>query len=290
MTPSHARMLQVLRYIDAHLDDDLRIETLCGVAAFSKYHFHRRFSALFGVSVHRYVQILRLKRAAHRLAFRRGDSVIRIALESGYAGPEAFARVFRQRVGQTPSAFRRQPHWAGWHAVSVSIAKARSISMATPFRDDQVRLVDFPATAVAVLEHRGDPARIGDSIRQFIAWRQQAGLPPRVSATFNILHVDPETTPAAEYRIDLCAATEGAVLPNAWGVMAGCIPGGRCAVLRVTGPSEWLRPAVQFLYADWLPRSGEAIRDAPVFVQRISFFPDVAESEAVTDVFLPIAG
>jgi len=36
-----ARMQRVLDYIDRHLDGDLDLETMRGVAAFSKFHFHR---------------------------------------------------------------------------------------------------------------------------------------------------------------------------------------------------------------------------------------------------------
>src|ERR1700710_1173716 len=68
----YARMQRVLDHIDRHLDDDLGLETLSGVAAFSKYHFHRQFTATFGLSVHRYVQLARMKRASHRLA--QGDA------------------------------------------------------------------------------------------------------------------------------------------------------------------------------------------------------------------------
>jgi hypothetical protein len=50
-----ARMRRVLDYIDRHLDSDLDLETVSGVAAFSKFHFHRQFTATFGLSVHRYV-------------------------------------------------------------------------------------------------------------------------------------------------------------------------------------------------------------------------------------------
>ena len=62
-----ARMRRVLDYIDRHLDSDLDLETVSGVAAFSKFHFHRQFTATFGLSVHRYVQLARMKRASHRL-------------------------------------------------------------------------------------------------------------------------------------------------------------------------------------------------------------------------------
>ena len=64
-----ARMRRVLDYIDRHLDRDLDLETVSGVAAFSKFHFHRQFTATFGLSVHRYVQSARLKRASHQLAY-----------------------------------------------------------------------------------------------------------------------------------------------------------------------------------------------------------------------------
>jgi AraC family transcriptional regulator len=283
----HARMQRVLVYIDGRLEDDLSVEALSGVAAFSKFHFHRQFSALFGISVHSYVQLARLKRAAHRLAYRRDEPILQIALDSGYAGPEAFTRAFRQLVGQTPSAFRKQPDWTPWQTAIGPFNQTRSAHM-SDFTDDQVRIIEVPATPVAIMSHRGHPARIGDTIRRFIAWRKAAGLPPKVSATFNILHNDPETTQPEEYRFDLCAAVTRPVPAEDEAVQNGLIPAGRCAVLRLTGASDDLKPAVSFLYRDWLPRSGEDLRDFPIYAQRVSFFPDVAESEAITDIFLPL--
>jgi AraC family transcriptional regulator len=95
----HARMQRVLEYIDKHLDDDLNLDVLSSVAAFSKFHFHRQFSTIFGLSVHRYVQLARMKRASYRLAYRDAQSVTDIAMDSGYDTPDAFARAFRQRFG-----------------------------------------------------------------------------------------------------------------------------------------------------------------------------------------------
>ena len=160
--------------------------------------------------------------------------------------------------------------------------------MSATFSRGQVAVIDFPATPVAVLEHRGDPAGIAETVRRFIAWRKQAGLPPRSSATFGILHHDPHTTAAKDYRQDLCAATRQPIAANEYGVRAGLIPAGRCAVLRLIGATTQIRGAVQFLRADWLPHSGEAMRACPVFVQRVSFPPDVAEADTITDVFLPL--
>ena len=121
-----------------------------------------------------------------------------------------------------------------------------------------------------------------------ITWRREAGLRPDASATFNVFHDDPRTTPAADYRMDLCAGTARAIEPNEHGVQAGSIPGGRCAVLRVTGSADNLEPAALFLYRDWLPASGEEPRDFPLYCQRITFFPEVPEHAAITDLYLPL--
>jgi AraC family transcriptional regulator len=282
------RFRKVFDHVDAHLGDELPVDALAAVAAFSKFHFHRQFTELFGMPVHRYVQLARLKQASWQLAFRDGMNVIDIALASGYEGPEAFARAFRKNVGQSPSQFRRQPDWTLWQANHEPLRQLRTTHMQTNFAASQVRIVDFPVTPVAAARHLGDPARIGDAVRRLIAWRKENALPPKVSATFNILYDNPETTPASEFRFDVCAATPREVGPNAHGVAGQVIDGGRCAVLRHVGSDDLLAQAVHYLYADWLPQSGEEARDYPLFVQRVTFFPDVPENEAVTDIFLPL--
>lgn len=284
----HARFRKVLEYIDAHLGDQLTVDTLSGVAGFSKYHFHRQFSELFGIGVYRYVQLRRLKRASSQLAFRNDSSIIDIALANGYEGPESFARAFRKSIGQSPSGFRKQPQWDAWHVIHQPLNELRSHHMRPATRIDQVGLVDFPATRVAVFEHRGDPRLIGDAVRSFIAWRKQNQLHPRVSATFNILYDNPAEVAPEDYHLDLCAATDRDVIGSVSGIVCKTIPGGRCAVLRHTGSDDTLGETIKFLYAEWLPQSGEALRDFPVYLQRVQFFPDVPENEAIIDVFLPL--
>lgn len=161
--------------------------------------------------------------------------------------------------------------------------------MAPVFLVSDVRIEDFPETRVAMLTHRGDPAGLPASITRFIAWRRENHLPPPRSATFNIAWNDPQSVPAADFRMDLCAATDHAIAANPQGVVAGVIPGGRCAVLRHTGTDEGLDAAARFLCGEWLPQSGERGRGFPLFLQRVHFFPEVAEDAMVTDLFLPLA-
>ena len=44
---------RVLSHIEAHLDEDLSVDTLSTVAGFSPFHFHRQFSAYTGIGVGR---------------------------------------------------------------------------------------------------------------------------------------------------------------------------------------------------------------------------------------------
>ena len=284
----HARMHRVLVFIDDHLEQSLSVAVLSEVAAFSKHHFQRQFSSLFGISVGRYVQLARLKRASYRLAFRDDGSVLEIALDSGFEGPEAFSRAFRRHFDQSPSRFKREPRWSPWLAANAPLTQARSKIMSSPLVEADVRIVDFPQTAIALLAHRGDPAQIGEAVRRFITWRKATGLTPKVSATFNIFHPNPHDPLAELDQIDLCAATDQPIAPNAEGVIAGVIPAGRCAVLRQVGGGDDLRATATWLYGQWLAASGEEPRDYPMFAQRISVFPDVPEHEAITDLSLPI--
>ena len=157
------RMQRVLEYIDQHLDGDLDLETVSGAAAFSKFHFHRQFTATFGLSVHRYVQLARLKRASHRLAGADDDSITQIAMDAGYDAPDAFARAFRKRLGQSPSSFRKSPDWEPWLSAFGPLEKSRSKVMQIIFEQNDVTIRDVPPTPVAMLEHRGDRATLDDT-------------------------------------------------------------------------------------------------------------------------------
>jgi AraC family transcriptional regulator len=282
------RFARVLAHIEGHSEESLSLDELSGLAAFSRHHFHRQFSAFLGMSTYRYVQFMRMRRASWRLAFRAEMSVQDVALATGYEGPEAFARAFRQFAGQSPSEFRAAPDWPGWHSRFRPFIHLRQTTMNTLPAPQIVRVVQFRATRLGVLEHRGSPLRLGESIRAFIEWRKACKLPPAASATFNLVYNDPEETPAEEFRFVLGAATDQPIEPNAAGVTAFTIPSGRCAVLRHVGSDDQLGRSIWHLYSNWLPGSGEELRDFPLFMQRVTFFPDVPDSEAVTDIYLPL--
>lgn len=74
---------QAIRYIEDHLDKKLDLETVASALHYSKYHLHRIFTKIVGLTVHEYVQRRQLTEAAKLLAFSK-RSIMEIALSSGY--------------------------------------------------------------------------------------------------------------------------------------------------------------------------------------------------------------
>ena len=223
----HARMQRVLDYIDQHLDHDLGLDVLSSVAAYSKYHFHRQFTATFGLSVHRYIQLARMRRASYQLAYMNAQSVTDIAIDAGYDAPDSFARAFRRRFGQSPSSFRRSPDWEPWLAAFGPLDNARSKLMQKTFTTDDVTIRDVPTTPVAIMEHRGDPTTLSATIQRFIAWRKAAGLHPKTNPTFNVWRSERRPSSPADYSVDLCVGTDHPIKAGGEQIKAGEIPGGR---------------------------------------------------------------
>ncbi|WP_229708942.1 AraC family transcriptional regulator [Silvimonas iriomotensis] len=283
----YTRFANVLHFVDAHLDEDLPLTRLAAVAGVSRWHFQRQFAAALGLGVYEYIRLRRLKRASLQLAFRPTQSVLDIALDNGYAGPEAFARAFRQQLGQSPAAFRQSPQWRDWHYVYLPLYTLRNRIM-TSQPTCQPEIVERAATPVALLRHCGDPALLGQTIRSFISWRKRNHMPPSTHATYNVLYNDPYTTPPADYRIDLAVACTAPVAGGPEGLIAAELPGGRYARLRYTGPDETLGVAIAALYTGWLAQSGETLRETPLWIERVRFYPDVPEHEAISDIYLPL--
>jgi AraC family transcriptional regulator len=287
VTKYQKRFVEVINYIEANLDTDLDIEKLCQRAHLSKYHFHRQCSVFFGVSVMSLVKLLRLKRAAYQLAYRDDKKVVDIALANGYESHEAFSRAFKKRFSKSPSSFRRSPDWTPWHSKYEPILILRTKIM-NEKANFNVKIVDFPETLIATMEHRDSPDMLGNTIQKFIEWRKKNKLPPNKSKTFNLIYDDPNIVNSKDYRFDVCCSIPHLVEETACGIVNKTIPAGKCAVVRHTGSDDTIGLVVNYLYLAWLNDSSFKVRDFPIFFERVTFFPEVTENELITNVYLPI--
>jgi len=100
-----SRLKRVFEYVENHLDKEIRLSNLAGIASMSPYYFARLFKNSTSVTPHQYVASRRIERAKELL--RHSDaSVFEIGVRVGYLDAKHFRTLFRRKVGVSPSGFR----------------------------------------------------------------------------------------------------------------------------------------------------------------------------------------
>lgn len=105
---------EVIDYIHRNLYDPLPLSQLAGHVSYSPYHFARIFKEVIGLPPLYYVSALRLQKAKE-LLLHTNLCVRDIALEIGQQSLGTFTTRFAEKVGVTPSQFRRQAEEADGH-------------------------------------------------------------------------------------------------------------------------------------------------------------------------------
>lgn len=109
MPKSHgdADILRVQNWLDEHFDQPLLIDELAGRFGFGVRNFKRRFKEATGYTPLAYLQTLRLEKAKQLLETTR-MSLDSITFAVGYEDSNSFRRLFLQRVGLLPAAYRKK--------------------------------------------------------------------------------------------------------------------------------------------------------------------------------------
>ena len=104
----------LLRYIQEHLTEPLPIDRLAEHAFLSKYYLMRRFKAVTGYGIHRYITSKRLLLARSLLE---GDAPItQICYDCGFQDYSSFSRAFRHMFHRTPAQYRENAE-RGYHEI-----------------------------------------------------------------------------------------------------------------------------------------------------------------------------
>ncbi|HST83391.1 MAG TPA: AraC family transcriptional regulator [Kineosporiaceae bacterium] len=104
---SNRRMLRARDAMDRDYAQPFDVPALARIAHVSQAHFTRTFRATFGETPHRYLQRRRVERAMFLL--RETDrSVTDICFHVGFGSPGTFSRTFRDIVGRSPRAYRKE--------------------------------------------------------------------------------------------------------------------------------------------------------------------------------------
>ena len=267
------RIVRTLVYIQGHLDDELDLESVAAVAAFSHFHFHRIFRAMVGEPVHEHIRRLRLERAAQRLN-RNERSVTEAAFEAGFETHEAFTRAFKSMFGMPPSEYRAN-----------GVVGCRPPEEGTPPPEVEVR--DNSPVRVVFIRHIGPYSEVGAAWGRLMAWAGPRGLFGPGMRMLGVVHDDPGITPPDKIRYDACMVVTRPVQPEGEvGVME--LAGGKYAKILHKGPYEKLNDTYQKIYGVWLPKSGYAVRDVPGFEEYLNSPMNARPEDLLTAIYVPV--
>ncbi|MBT9313228.1 helix-turn-helix domain-containing protein [Leptothoe kymatousa] len=99
------QLIIILDYIDAHLDQEIKLASLAALVDMSQFHLSHLFKQSMGLSPYQYLLQQRIERAKQLLQTTDG-LIADIALECGFNSHSHLTKQFRKATGITPKIFR----------------------------------------------------------------------------------------------------------------------------------------------------------------------------------------
>lgn len=307
------RVNAAIDYIESHLSDELSLGEVAAVAHFSPFHFHRIFGLMVGETLNRFVNRLRLERAATWLVQHPDRPVTDIASASGLGSPSSFARSFRDMFGMTASEWR-DGGFARWEQKPVrelvaSIGDLREgfgITRTSLSSDSNrvvweiacgdlgptvVEVIDVPDLEVAYVRHTGPYQGavdvFTDIFTRLMNWAGPRRLLTEDSWVIAIYHDNPSITEDEKLRVSACIdVPPGTDATGDVGTMR--LDGGPCAVARFELSPQDYGKAWFALAGGWLPDSGYEPADRLPFERYPVGATTTSDSSEVVDIYFPV--
>ena len=108
----YTEMAKTIKYMNEIYREQISVESLAEIACLSLSQFERKFKKMFHTTPLKYITKLRLNEACRALS-QSTDSVAQIALKTGFCDQSYFTKIFTNKIGITPKAYRKQYYKAG---------------------------------------------------------------------------------------------------------------------------------------------------------------------------------
>ena len=311
-----SRINRVIDYIENHLDQNLSLELLAGVANFSRFHFHRLFRALVGETLNSFIQRNRIEKAASQLLDNPKKSITEIAFDCGFSGSASFARLFKETYQVSASEWRAGAHM---HHSKIRKTKSKYDQLNGKNRKDfdisshyidartqnpnwrikmkgqeqiQVEVKEMRELNVAYVRHigpyKGDSELFENLFNKLMKWAGPRGL-LRFPETqvLTVYHDDPKITDEDKLRTSACITVpKNTPVEGAIGKMT--IPGGKFAVARFEIAEDGFEEAWNMLMGGWMPESGYQPDDRLCYELNHNDPKEHPDHKHIVDICVPV--
>ena len=277
------RLARVQAHIHENLSDELDLNSLADIACMSPTHWHRIYHGVFGETVAATVKRVRLHTAAGMLA-NSAIAIEDIAKRCGYPNLQSFTRIFSDRYGMPPARYRKE----GSHRQFHDAIAEQGVNVNGPW---DVEIRNVPEMSLLTIDHHGSFMQIGEAFDRLFGWLAVRGLVGPDVRLIGVYHTDPDAIAEQDLFSEagaLLAGKPGVTVEDP--VQETIVAPGRYACLRYKGPYADMKAAYLWLFGKWLPQSGEEVRDGPVFEEYMNNPREVAPTELLTEIYMPLEG
>ncbi len=297
------RINKVIDYIDSNIESELTLEDISRIANFSPFHFHRIFKSIVGESLNKYIQRIRIEKAASQLIYYPTKSITEIAYDCGFSSSQFFARVFKEYFTISARDWRAK-HLKNSKKIHINSKKIEEISIPSDYhlvenkqRDkiliqSTVEVKTIPDMYLAYIRHigsyKGDANLFKKLFSKLFKWayaRDLMNLPEtKVIALYND---NPSITDENKLRTMVCITIpEDTKVDRDVGKMK--LIGGKYAVAHFELGKDEFQKAWDFVYCEWLPESGFTPDDKPAFELFLNDPEQHPQKKSIFDIYLPV--
>ncbi len=294
------RLEPVFSFINKNLNRTILLSEAAEVGHFSKYHFHRIFSAVTGESLNDYINRCRLERAANMLLFRPQFSVTHVALCCGFSSSANFSRAFKNHFGVKPTGIRKQidnneskkgrlnRHYG--HHLSQEMLDARrplaKHELSSHQKVQPGKIIQIKETPVVYIRSQKgyELSSIMEAWNKITHWGISKGIELKSQEGISFCRDNPLFTPihlcrydAAIFQVDI--PDDEIPLP----FKKDIVPAGNYAVFPFRGTPDKANEFYSKIFSVWLPHSGYEPCEAPLMEKQLNTVEMRDNKIALTD-------
>ena len=284
---------RALAYIEDNVRNPIELSVLASQLNVSTVYLSKVFKLNLGESPIQYARVRRLSEAARFLIARPKTSILDVALEFGLESHEAFTRSFKKQFAMTPEKFRTMSLGDVQHLLRGPLDKfERSHFNKGVFMTMKMKITEIPAFLVVGLKanyNQESKINIPQLWPQFVRRIEEI---PNVIPWVTYGVCVPSKTEEGEFDYMAAIGVKTLTLENLpAGLEAMVIPKGKYAVFTHKLTSQDIganmRAANQYIWEEWMPKSGQHYNGGPDFELYDKRF-DPEKDHGEIDIYVPL--
>ena len=251
----------IMYYIYTHIETNIDIEELSIDLEISKFHMHRVFKEIFGRNIYESIKSIRLQKASNLLLTNRYSTISSIVNSCGYSSQSSFIKIFKDRFGMSPKEWKN----GGYKEYSNEIIKQSKFAMKSKANFDNITptIVKMKAIESYYIRNRGYNKNIEETWQKLQTWVLTNNIKQYKRAA--LFHDNPTITPLDECQYIACIIVDDDKNIKSDRIPKFKIAEGVYAKFDLKARNEDLRPFIQWVYHEWLPRSDYETTTKPSF-------------------------